>query len=270
MVQVDVIWSYAFGATFAAAASEQLVDEEKPFDNKIFTYLLLFLAVLFAPSGLYLLWQFPNWETMQVARTYEDIPAWLVTGFAITNITQGIIGYWIGYRMVRRGNRYGAHVNWMVAWILFWSFLVIGWDTSGWQRFLYDPTMAGGAPWEPGKHMGPWFFTGKVFRTLVGMAIPIGPAMALPIAKWIRWGAGEKAPGTVKILLLCLIGTFGIALGLAVLHGLLVFGIRDLTGSVLAAYLIGEPLFWGLLWFLLLKRGRPLYYYITQLTGRRL
>ena len=55
MVQVDVVWGYAFGATFAAAAARQLEEIEDTFDNPYFTYTLAFLAILFAPSGLYLL-----------------------------------------------------------------------------------------------------------------------------------------------------------------------------------------------------------------------
>lgn len=268
MVQVDIVWSYAFGATFAAAASRQLADEEKPFDNKFFTYILFFLGALFAPSGLYLLWQFPHWETMQVATTHKDIPSWLVVIFGITNITQGIIGYWVGYKLIRMKNIYGAYVNWVVAWIIFWSILVMGWDTTGWQRFLYDPTVNGGALWTPGTHMGIMFFTSNVFLTLVAMALPIGPALAVPMAKWIREGitldstmSEEKNPGYLKLIILALIGAFGITLSLAIINGFLVFWIRDLTGSVGLAYLIGLPLFWIATVFLLLRRNMPLHRY---------
>jgi len=79
MVQVDVVWSYAFGATFAACASRQLEKEDKPFVNQWYVFTLTFLSTFFAPSGLYLLWQHTQWETMQVAKTMKDIPAWLVT-----------------------------------------------------------------------------------------------------------------------------------------------------------------------------------------------
>ena len=272
MVQVDIVWGYAFGATFAAAAARQIKKQEKegetPFEGRTFTYLLLFLSILFAPSGLYLLWEFPHWETMQVARTWADLPAWLVCLFAITNITQGILGYWVSVRLIRRGSIYGAHVNWMVSWTIFWSILVMGWDTTGWQRFLYDATVNGGIPWSPGTHMGLSFFTSNVFLTLVGMAIPIGPALAIPIAKWIREGAkddpsisSDMVPGTAKIMLVVLTGAFGITLVLAVLCGLLVFLIRDLTGSIPLAYATGLPAFWFLVYFLLLKPGRPLYQY---------
>jgi hypothetical protein len=271
MVQVDIIWSYAFGATLAASAARQLKKEEKPFDNRFYTYVLLFLATLFAPSGVYLLWQFPNWETMQVARSHADIPAWLVVLFAITNITQGILGYYSTWRLIIKGKFYAAHVNWIVAWVLFWSLLVMGWDTTGWQRFLYDSTMNNGVLWTPGTHMGLRFFTSNVFLTLVGMAIPIGPALAIPIAKWVREGlqndktiSKDKIPGMFKLMVLCLVGSFGITLAMAIANGLLVFWLRDLLGSVLMAYVIGLPLFWVLAYFLLLKKGRPLYVFAKQ------
>ncbi len=271
MVQVDVVWSYAFGATLAASAARQLKEEEKPFDNRFYSYILLFLAALFAPSGVYLLWQFPHWETMQVARTHSDIPSWLVVIFAITNITQGMLGYYVTWRLVRKGKFYAAHVNWIVAWIVFWSILVMGWDTTGWQRFLYDPTMNNGVPWSPGMHMGLNFFTGNVFLTLVAMALPIGPALAVPIARWSRAGLADDSslprdgiPGTARLMLMCLAGTFGITLLLAVLNGLLVFWIRDITGSIPMAYAIGLPVFWALAYLLLFRRGRPLYLYAKQ------
>ncbi|MFA6034448.1 MAG: hypothetical protein WC889_16225 [Myxococcota bacterium] len=276
MVQVDIVWSYAFGATFAAAAARQVKETAKEegtlFHSRQFTYLLLFLSILFAPSGLYLLWEFPHWETMQVARTWADLPAWLVCLFAITNITQGILGYWTSALLIRSGRLYGAHVNWMVAWTIFWSILVMGWDTTGWQRFLYDPTVNGGVFWSPGTHMGLSFFKSNVFLTLVGMAVPIGPALVIPIAKWIREGAasdpsipGDRVPGMVKIMIVVLVGTFVIPLVLAILCGLLVFLIRDLTGSIPLAYAAGLPAFWFMVYFMLLKPGRPLYLYARML-----
>ena len=98
MVQVDVFWSYAIGAGFAAAAAEQIRKKEaagefRLLENASFARALIFLGALFAPSGICLLWAFPGWETMYVARTWDDIPAWLVAAFAVTNVTQGILGF---------------------------------------------------------------------------------------------------------------------------------------------------------------------------------
>lgn len=272
MVQVDIIWGYAFGATFAASAARQLYREERAFSNPVFTYNLLFLATLFAPSGIYLLWQFPHWETMQLADKHTDIPAWLVVLFAITNVTQGILGYWIGYRFIRKGRFYAAHLNWIIAWFLFWSFLVLGWDGTGWQRFLYDPTVNNGVLWSPGMHQGLGFFSSNVFLTLAVMGVFIGPALTIPVARWIRTGIEkdpevpkEQTPAAGGIVFWALAGTFGLTLVLAVLQGILVTQLARAAGSVLLGYLIGVPVFWFLLWLLLLRRGWPVHRYARQL-----
>ena len=90
MVQVDVFWSYALGAGFAITHAWQLEQERKanrsPFDHSSFRNTILFLACIFVPSGVYLVWAFPSWETMHVGD--RDMPAWLITAFALTNVTQ--------------------------------------------------------------------------------------------------------------------------------------------------------------------------------------
>ena len=274
MVQVDIVWSYAFGATFAAGAARQLQKEAKPFQNRYYIHLLYYLAIFFAPSGLYLLWQFPHWETMQVAFRHSDLPAWLVVLFAITNVTQGIAGWYVGYRLVRKNSLYGAHLNWIISWVLFWSLLVMGWDTTGWQRFLYDPTQNDMIPWAPGMHLGFGFFLSSVWFTLVVMGALFFPMIYPPIASWIRDGAHQdqqlvaaktRIPGLIYLMILLLVGTFGLTLAMAIVSGLVVFLFRDLTGSVLLGYLIGLPLFWVAAYFALLKPGRPIHWYAKQL-----
>src|SRR5919197_3430566 len=115
MVQVDVFWSYGLGSTFAVASSRQLLarrraaDEvrEDPARAAALPYVgtsvlsrwsdpylfrtLLFLALVFVPSGLWLVWGFTSWETMHAGG--KDMPVWLVTLFTLTNVTQGLLGY---------------------------------------------------------------------------------------------------------------------------------------------------------------------------------
>src|SRR5215212_10227092 len=101
MVQVDVFWSYAIGAGFAVAATRQIArsaatsrstpDRWQRLNSPYWVATVLYCALLFAPSGVYLLWAFPDWETMQVAHNHTSLPAWLVTIFAITNVTQGML-----------------------------------------------------------------------------------------------------------------------------------------------------------------------------------
>ena len=93
MVQVDVFWSYGIGAGLGlASAAKGLVKKESPRDSLRSTdafHTLLFLAIVFAPSGFVLLWNFPSWETMHVGT--RELPGWLVAIFGVTNITQGLL-----------------------------------------------------------------------------------------------------------------------------------------------------------------------------------
>lgn len=273
MVQVDIVWSYAFGATFAAAAARQLEKEEKPFNNKWYIFILLFLSIFFAPSGLYLLWEHTQWETMQVATTFSDIPAWLVTIFAVTNITQGILGYWTTWRLVKKKNYYGAHANWMVAWIIFWFILVCGWDCTGYQRFTYDMSVNGGELWTAGKTMGiSFFYASRVWWTLVVMGVCFAPMLIYGFVNFTREGAKmdrtiphDGVPGVPRILIFYFATQWVVCLGLAILAALSVMGIRELTGSLLAAYGIGLPVFALAAYFLLFRRTMPMHRIARQL-----
>ena len=273
MVQVDVVWAYAFGAGFAACAARQLEKEEKPFNNQWYVFILIFLSVFFAPSGLYLLWEHTQWETMQVAKTFTDLPSWLVAGFAVTNVTQGILGYWVTFRLIKKGNYYGAHANWMAAWILFWFILVCGWDCTGYQRFLYDMSVNNGEYWTPGTHMGVrFFYASRVWWTLVVMAVFFAPMLIHGYISFIRNGFKddpsipiETAPGPMRILAVTFGAQWVVCLGLAILAALMVMGFRNLAGSILAGYLIGVPLFSVLAYIVLFRRGMPMYLIAKQL-----
>src|SRR5262245_7480883 len=113
MVQVDVFWAYGIGAGFAVAASHQLAaGPRRPLlrePQAVST--LLYCGLLFAPSGAWLLWAFPGWETMQVAATHAALPGWLVALFAITNVSQGLLGFWVARELIRRGRVYAAFLQ---------------------------------------------------------------------------------------------------------------------------------------------------------------
>jgi hypothetical protein len=272
MVQVDIVWSYAFGASFAATAARQLAKEPSAFHHRHYTFFMNFLACLFAPSGLYLLWQFPAWETMQVATCREDIPAWLVVLFAITNITQGMLGYWTTFKLIKKGSFYGAHLNWMVSWTVFWFILVCGWDCTGWQRLLYDSSLNHGELWAPGKHMGLTFFTGNVFLTLVGMGVLFAPMLIYAFVNGIREGARSdpaippnQVPGPFRILLFTFPTMFGLCLAIAILAAWTVMGFRSLTGQTWLGYLIGLPVFAVFAHQALFRKNRPMYFIARQL-----
>lgn len=169
MVQVDIFWSYGLNAGLALAAGKALKKHDSFWKNPYFTLSLLWTATIFAPSGIYLLWNFPSWETMFVAQNHLSIPAWLVCLFSLTNITQGILGFWVTYYFLRRGNQRAAALQtiWSHAAMLF--VLVFGWDGSGFRRFFYAGT---GDDWFQGSpYPFTAFFTAPIFYTLLGMGV---------------------------------------------------------------------------------------------------
>jgi hypothetical protein len=265
MVQVDVFWSYALGASFASAAARQLRKTDKPFESKYFSYTMVFLACIFGPSGIYLLWQFPHWETMQVASTWGDLPAWLVVVFSVTNITQGILGFFVSYLFIRKGRFYSAYLQVFLGYFFMFFILVYGWDGSGWQRFLYDPTVNNGVLWTPGTHMGLGFITSNVALTLYGMGVILIPALVIPMVRWIRVGAyidpdvrHQDVPAPISLAIFIGIAIFCVNLGSAGAAAILCWLIGKVTG-VGIGIILGLPLFLALAWFVLLRENMPGY-----------
>lgn len=173
MVQVDVFWSYGLSAGLALAGHKTIKSAPSWWDNKAFLFTTLWTALIFAPSGVFLLWSFPGWETMFVATNHASIPAWLVTLFALTNVTQGILGFYITAKLVRADKWRAA------AWQPIWShaamlfILAVGWDGTGYRRFLYAGT---GEEWHSGVHYDlSAFFTGPVFFSLLGLGVVFLP-----------------------------------------------------------------------------------------------
>ena len=152
---------------------------------------MLYLAILFAPSGIYLLWNFPSWETMHVGD--RNLPAWLVALFAITNVTQGILGYWVVYRLLRRGWRYFAFFQMYLGYLFMFFILVHGWDGAGYQRF-FSAAKVDFAAWEWTNI--PAFFVSDVGLTLYGMGVILVPVLLLIMTKWLLDGKqASGAPG---------------------------------------------------------------------------
>jgi hypothetical protein len=288
MVQVDVFWSYGLGASFAAAATRQLkmmgsptqdTGKVSPFISKFFLISVLFSACIFAPSGLYLLWNFPQWETMQVATCHEDLPAWLVTLFAITNVTQGVLGYWVTNKLIQLGKIHAAGLQFIIGHFCMFFILLYGWDSTGWERFLYDASMTN-VLWQHQPHQFTiftflfscefWtiaknFCTSHVFWTLIGMGVIMIPVWLYFIVTWIKEGA-EKDPSFpkeklpqglmtyIKVLIACFFAVFGIALVSAGIAALMVHFIGLVT-TRLIGYLIGLPLFVIIGYFVIYKKG---------------
>ena len=169
MVQVDIFWSYGLGAGLALAGQTKLKQSRSWWESEAFLLNIIWTACVFAPSGVYLLWSFPGWETMFVATNHASIPAWLVTLFALTNVTQSVLGFAVTAHFLKVGRKSAA--IWQTVWshLAMLFILVVGWDGTGFRRFLYAGT---GEEWHAGVQY-PWtdFFSGNVFYALLLLGV---------------------------------------------------------------------------------------------------
>ncbi len=239
MVQVDVFWSYGIGAGFAYSAKKQLQQYQPKkedggwFANPYFTKNILYLATLFGPSGLYLLWQFTNWETMQALD--KTMPAWLVVAFSITNVTQGMLGFWVTYRLIKSGKDYLAFLQPVLGYFAMFFILVHGWDGTGYQRFLSEDRTVF-ETWTPA-HITTWL-TSSVAITLAVMGLFLLPVMFAWMLRWATEGAhlaglsksAQASPREFLVLVLATI--FGGVLGAAILASLLIHQLGALVGTL--------------------------------------
>ncbi|MDH5671350.1 MAG: hypothetical protein OEZ06_04325 [Myxococcales bacterium] len=247
MVQVDVFWSYGIGAGFAYAAQKQLADKPPTRENggllanPYFARNLLYLACFFGPSGIYLLWQFTSWETMHALD--KTMPAWLVTTFAITNVTQGLLGFWVTYRLAQARRRYLAFLQPLIGYFMMFFVLVHGWDGKGYQRF-FSQSREEFLAWTPASVVD-WLVS-PVALTLLAMGVVLIPVMVGWMARWLvegqrllraerieatmQAGEGERRSrsvpsrrySTVQLAAIMLTLIFGVVLGTAILASVLV------------------------------------------------
>jgi hypothetical protein len=270
VVQVDVFWAYGIGSAFALAASHQLAARERTDDpedvaapargewaesgwkrtwsNPYLLVAALFCAVLFAPSGAYLLWEFPSWETMHAGD--RDLPAWLVTLFAVTNTTQGVLGFLVTQWLIRRGRAFTAYLQAAGAYFGMFFILVHGWDGKGYQRF-FSATHQDFLNWD-----GDWtaWLTSDVAIALYVMGVFLLPPMFALYGAWLaegrRIGGSAAQPRLPKqlVLPLAIAGIAFVPLGAAIATSLLIHQIGWIAGSVIAV---------AVLWLLALRHGSP-------------
>lgn len=283
MVQVDVFWAYAYGAGFSIAAFRQLkkmaedtaVPQEKEpevkrkslYDNMYFVKALLYITVLFVPSGAYLLWAFPSWETMHVG-TYETIPAWIVALFVMTIPLMFMLGFWVTYKLFMAEKYYAAGLQPFIGYFLMFFILVNGWDKTGYQRF-FSATREEYLNWPSGfseqlSAVANWL-TSDVALTLYAMGVVLIPVLLYMLAKWLHEGYKmadnldtaryEKVTPVLTIILL-LLAVFGGSLGHAVIAAVLIANIGWVPGLlifIIVAYFLGIKLFFPFIyrWILL-------------------
>ncbi|HEY7051212.1 MAG TPA: hypothetical protein VH496_03635 [Mycobacterium sp.] len=264
MVEVDVFWAYGLGAGFATAATYQIASsKDRPpgaaasgwqryVSSPYFTVAVLYCALLFAPSGAYLLWAFPDWETMQVAHNHASLPAWLVTLFAITNVSQGILGYWVTAKLIRTGRRYAAFLQVGVGYFGMFFILVHGWDGRGYQRFFsanrgvfeswprgfsVDDLAAGARRW----------LTSPVALTLAGMSVIVVVLLWI-MSAWLKEGyqiAGQRNTIDAGAIVAAVLGfVFVAALGSAIAASVLIH---------LLGWWIGVPVAAAVIWLVTVR-----------------
>ncbi len=239
MVQVDVFWAYAIGAGFGAAAahaaghdaaahrSDHDAAGRRLLDDPRLTATVLFLGCVFVPSGVWLLWRFPSWETMHAAAGPADLPGWLVAAFALTNVTQGILGYAVTQALWRRGHRYLAWLQMPLGYLAMFFVLAYGWDGTGYRRF-FSPD---GAAWRDGRLDVAGFLGSEVAITLYGMAAVLVPVLLWMQSSW--WGAGGWRTAALTLATI-----FGLALGTAVVAAVLLTALGPAAGTVAVAVLL--------------------------------
>jgi hypothetical protein len=221
MVQVDVFWSYGIGAGLGLASApgtgsrlRDLVKEGPAF------HALLFLAVVLAPAGFVSLWSNPSWQTMHAGT--RDLPAWLVALFGVTNITQGLLGFWAARWLYARDRPFAAYLQWVLGYFLFYFILVHGWDGTGYQRF-FSTTRESLEAWTWATART-WLTSDVAVLLLIMLAVMVPWILGLTVP-WLRAGARGRGlePSRPTVLSLSILGLLLVALPvLAVVSSLMV------------------------------------------------
>ncbi|XDD50335.1 hypothetical protein AB3N59_00490 [Leptospira sp. WS92.C1] len=264
MVQVDVFWAYGLGAGFAMAASRQIQKiqsssdsensallndaKEQKTNRKIpfwkTTYFLinvLFLSLVFGPSGLYLVWQFTSWETMQALD--KSMPGWLVTLFGFTNVSQGILAFWIVWKLIERSKAFFGFLQVMLGYFGMFFILVHGWDGKGYKRFFSTSReeYLNGWTWNTALS----WLTSDVAITLYVMGIIMIPIMIRILSQWLEEGLeiqrvslgqeSKEGKGSAVQRILFFFGSVFIgALGLAIVSSLIIHALGWILGTIVA------------------------------------
>jgi hypothetical protein len=206
MIQVDIFWTFAIGACFAALSSKRLVNESSAVVNSYFVYNLCFLGLFFAPSGVYLLWEFPGWESMWMLDR-ATVSASLASLFASTNMLFGILGFVSATYFIKQGKPLRAHTLWVINYVIMFGILGFGY-----RRFLYAGTEE---DWAAGvKYPLASFFECNVFYTLLGMGVVIIPGLYYPILLWPKYCGNTSREN--RAVLKHIVVTFAISLVIGV------------------------------------------------------
>ena len=184
MLQPDLFFSYGLSSGLAIAAGRKLRREKSPWVNKYFIVTVLWLSICFIPQILYLLWRFPAWESMFVAKDYSDIPAWVVAIYPIAILILGALGFYVTYYFLVKEKSFAAIAQVIGSVTAALCLVTIGWDGAGYKRLLYAGT---GTDWANGL-IYPFtdFFTSPVSSTLMWLEALVLIPYGFIFIKWAR------------------------------------------------------------------------------------
>jgi len=207
MVQIDLPWAVLIGATLAEADQVQIPADRTVFQNRCFVMGAAFMALLFNPSAVYLLWRYPAWETQYWIK--GAIPYWLPPLDLAALSFLYFVGFWWGYKRIQGNASKTLRIfNRSLTFVI--PFAVVLNHRQFFFVGTYDEFAAGA---------GANLVHTSLFRDLIVMAALLTPAY-LYVYRYF-WFQGKKSgSGTVASLshaenLRQLLTSIGIGLGVA-------------------------------------------------------
>lgn len=193
MLQPDLFFAYGLAGGLAVAGRKKLTEAPSPFLTKYFLGLCLWLSVFYVPQVLYLVWRFPGWESMFVAKSLSDYPPWFMSVYSVATIIMGALGFYITWLFLRKGRLGMARAQAALGIGAAVFMILVGWDGTGWKRLFYTGT---GAEWAAGVAYPPldWFKSPIVLTLLWLETIVMVPYAAL----FMRAGLETLRPAKPK------------------------------------------------------------------------
>ncbi|MEV5342111.1 hypothetical protein AB0K93_27060 [Streptomyces sp. NPDC052676] len=182
MMQIDAVWVYGIGAGFALADAPRGLRARAGHASPAFGAALGYLVVFFVPCGLWLLTDFPRWETMHVL---SSAPGWCVAAFCGGAAVLGAAGFVCTGRLLAHGRVWSAFLQWVWPHAAVFFLLLHGWDGTGLRRFLTTGPgrFDGGEPAVPlVDHVLLWL-SSPVALTLAGMGVVVVPVQLWLLAR---------------------------------------------------------------------------------------
>lgn len=276
-LQAALFWAYAIGATFAVSAARQLQFWRRwtvasgqrgsapealpaamagriggPTANPYLCLTVLFAAVLLVPTGLYLMWQNPSWQTMQVAGGHSGLWPGFALLYAAGVVVAALLGFLIAQALVVGGLAYWGYLQTVGGYFLLFATLIHGWDGEGYRRVLTTGQRQF-ADWPKDSVVNRVldFATSGTFLTLVVLGFAVITTMLVTEIGWLAEGwrlpggdTDRKVPRIVAVVIAGA-GVYALPFGGAVLASVLVRLLGWPLGLALFAVVAGLVLLPG-------------------------